>query len=143
MSNLINAERVTMSYGTRTLLDDLSLGPGPRRRGGVVGRNGAGKTTLLRVLAGTLTADSGRVTHTAQLSIGFWIRSTTRRPTSPFEISSSPARQITCGQLILVRERSSRHLLADVDLGHLMDSLSGGERRGRHSSNCCLLIMIC
>ena len=60
-----------MSYGTRTLLDDLSLGLGRGDVVGVVGRNGAGKTTLLRVLAGTLTADSGRVTHTAQLSIGF------------------------------------------------------------------------
>ena len=26
MGNLINAERVTMSYGTRTLLDSVSLG---------------------------------------------------------------------------------------------------------------------
>ena len=41
MSNLINAERVTMSYGTRTLLDDLSLGLGRGDVVGVVGRNGA------------------------------------------------------------------------------------------------------
>ena len=71
MSNLVNAERVTMSYGTRTLLDGISLGLGRGEAVGVVGRNGAGKTTLLRVLAGMLTPDAGRVTHSGHLSIGF------------------------------------------------------------------------
>ena len=71
MSNLVNAERVTMSYGTRTLLDGISLGLGRGEAVGVVGRNGAGKTTLLRVLAGMLAPDEGRVTHSGQLSIGF------------------------------------------------------------------------
>ena len=70
MSNLVNAERVTLSYGTRTLLDDISLGLGGGEAVGVVGRNGAGKTTLLQVLAGTLVPDAGRVTHTGHLSIG-------------------------------------------------------------------------
>ncbi|HKN44589.1 MAG TPA: ATP-binding cassette domain-containing protein, partial [Propionibacteriaceae bacterium] len=71
MSNLVNAERVSMGYGTRTLLDSISIGLGRGEVIGVVGRNGAGKTTLLRILAGTLTPDIGRVTHTSQLSIGF------------------------------------------------------------------------
>jgi len=71
MSNLVNAERVTINYGTRTLLDGISLGLGRGEAVGVVGRNGAGKTTLLRLLAGALVPDSGRVVHTGQLSIGF------------------------------------------------------------------------
>src|SRR4029450_10257250 len=71
MSNLVNAERVTMSYGTRTLLDGISLGLGRGEAVGVVGRNGAGKTTLLRLLAGALAPDSGRVIHPAHLSIAF------------------------------------------------------------------------
>ena len=71
MSNLVNAERVTMSYGTRTLLNGISLGLSRGEAVGVVGRNGAGKTTLLRILAGMLKPDEGRVTHSSQLSIGF------------------------------------------------------------------------
>ena len=71
MSNLVNAERVTISYGTRTLLDGVSLGLSRGEAVGVVGRNGAGKTTLLRLLAGMFSPDEGRVTHSGQLSIGF------------------------------------------------------------------------
>src|SRR4029453_11372460 len=71
MSNLVNAERVTMSYGTRMLLDGISLGLGRGEAVGGVPRKGAGKCTLLRLLAGTRVPDSGRVTHTGCLSIGF------------------------------------------------------------------------
>ena len=45
--NLVNLESVSLSYGVRPLLDDVSLGIAERDRVGVVGRNGAGKTTLL------------------------------------------------------------------------------------------------
>lgn len=40
---------------------------------GLLGRNGAGKSTFLKVLAGTMRADSGRITSTGEISwqIGF------------------------------------------------------------------------
>jgi ATP-binding cassette subfamily F protein uup len=129
MSNLINAERVTMSYGTRTLLDDLSLGLGRGDVVGVVGRNGAGKTTLLRVLAGTLTADSGRVTHTAQLSIGFLDQiDHTPSNVSVRDLIVAGAPDHVWAANLGTRE-IVEHLLADVDLDTALDSLSGGERR--------------
>ena len=65
MANLINIERATVGYGTRTLLDAVSLGVDEGDAIGVVGRNGDGKTTLLQVLTGTREPDSGRVTHTS------------------------------------------------------------------------------
>ena len=48
--NLVNLEGVGKAYGTRVLLDDVSLGVGEGDRIGVVGRNGDGKSTLLRLL---------------------------------------------------------------------------------------------
>jgi ATPase subunit of ABC transporter with duplicated ATPase domains len=42
MANLINLERVTVGYGTRTLLDGVSLGVEEGDAIGVVGRNGDG-----------------------------------------------------------------------------------------------------
>ncbi|HEX3005756.1 MAG TPA: ATP-binding cassette domain-containing protein, partial [Angustibacter sp.] len=67
--NLVNLERVRLAFGTRVLLDDVSLGIAAGERIGVVGRNGGGKSTLLRVLAGRQDADDGRVTHTGGLRV--------------------------------------------------------------------------
>src|SRR5258708_18048447 len=71
MANLINVERATVGYGTRKLLDGVSLGVDDGDAIGVVGRNGDGKTTLLQVLTGIRPPDSGRVTHTSGLPVGY------------------------------------------------------------------------
>ncbi|MFJ8852135.1 ABC-F family ATP-binding cassette domain-containing protein [Streptomyces sp. NPDC102437] len=68
--NLVNVEQVSKVYGTRALLDGVSLGVSEGDRIGVVGRNGDGKTTLIRMLARLEEADSGRVTHSGGLRLG-------------------------------------------------------------------------
>ncbi|MHC0433983.1 ABC-F family ATP-binding cassette domain-containing protein [Streptomyces sp. O3] len=68
--NLVNVESVSKVYGTRALLDGVSLGVSEGDRIGVVGRNGDGKTTLIRMLAKLEEADSGRVTHSGGLHLG-------------------------------------------------------------------------
>jgi ATPase subunit of ABC transporter with duplicated ATPase domains len=129
MSNLVNAERVSMGYGTRTLLDSVSIGLGRGEVIGVVGRNGAGKTTLLRILAATLTPDSGRVTHTNQLSIGFLHQVDDTTPDASVRdliVGGAPDHVWAAN----ARTRAIvEHLLADVDLDVRVDGLSGGERR--------------
>ncbi|PJN36974.1 glycerophosphodiester phosphodiesterase [Streptomyces sp. CB02959] len=69
-ANLVNLEAVDKVYGTRALLDGVSLGVNEGDRIGVVGRNGDGKTTLIRILAKLETADTGRVTHAGDLRLG-------------------------------------------------------------------------
>jgi ATP-binding cassette subfamily F protein uup len=129
MGNLINAERVTMSYGMRTLLDSVSLGLDRGEVAGIVGRNGTGKTTLLRILAGTLTPDSGRVTQTSYLSIGFLEQA------EEITVDASVRDLIVGGAPDHVwaadsgRRSIVAHLLADVDLDAQISTLSGGERR--------------
>jgi ATPase subunit of ABC transporter with duplicated ATPase domains len=129
MGNLINAERVTMSYGTRTLLDSVSLGLDRGEVAGIVGRNGTGKTTLLRILAGTLMPDSGRVTQTSYLSIGFLQQG------EEITVDASVRDLIVGGAPDHVwaadsgRRSIVAHLLADVDLDARISILSGGERR--------------
>ncbi|MFK8908822.1 ABC-F family ATP-binding cassette domain-containing protein [Streptomyces sp. YS-3] len=68
--NLVNVEAVSKVYGTRALLDGVSLGVSEGDRIGVVGRNGDGKTTLIRMLAQLEDADTGRVTHVGGLRLG-------------------------------------------------------------------------
>ena len=52
---------VTVHYGTRAVLQDVSLSIPAGQRVGLLGPNGSGKTTLLRTLAGILTPDRGEV----------------------------------------------------------------------------------
>jgi len=69
VANLVNIESVGKAYGTRTLLDGVSLGIAEGDRIGVVGRNGGGKSTLLRLLAKSEEPDRGRVTHSGSVHV--------------------------------------------------------------------------
>ena len=93
MANLINLERVSKSYGVRPLLDDVSLGISVGERVGIVGRNGDGKTTLLEVMTGIEQPDSGRVSKTRGVEIGYLHRATSSStPTRCARRSSAVAR---------------------------------------------------
>lgn len=65
-------EEVSMSFGARTIFQDISLLI--RKGDGValVGPNGAGKTTLLRVLVGELESPTGRVKIGSRVKIGYF-----------------------------------------------------------------------
>lgn len=71
MAHLLNAESATVVLAARTVLDRVSLGLDDGDRVGVVGRNGDGKSTLLRTLTRRQDLDSGRVTHTRDLRVGY------------------------------------------------------------------------
>ena len=79
-ANLVNLEAVDKVYGTRALLDGISLGVAEGDRIGVVGRNGDGKTTLVRLLAKLEKPDAGRVTHTGGLTLGVLTQGDTLDP---------------------------------------------------------------
>src|SRR5688572_3779196 len=129
MANLLNVERVSVGYGTRTLLDGVSLGVDEGDAIGVVGRNGDGKTTLLQILTETRPPDSGRVTHTSGLSVGYV------RQSDDFAAEATVRDVIVGGRAdhIWAAEAETRsvveHLLADVELDSAVGNLSGGERR--------------
>jgi macrolide transport system ATP-binding/permease protein len=57
----LRADGVSLSYGGRAVLTDVSLTVPPGSRVGLIGENGVGKSTLLRVLSGAETADRGVV----------------------------------------------------------------------------------
>ncbi len=59
--SVLAATNIRVVYGSRVILDEVSLSIEHGERIGVVGRNGAGKSTLLKVMAGLVTPDSGTV----------------------------------------------------------------------------------
>lgn len=58
----LSVKSVSKSYGTRTVLDQVSFTVRPGDKAAVVGENGSGKSTLLRLLATAETPDAGEVT---------------------------------------------------------------------------------
>ncbi len=57
----LSADAVTLAYGDRTVVEQLSLDLAPGRITAIVGANGCGKSTLLRALARLLKPRSGAV----------------------------------------------------------------------------------
>jgi len=125
--NLVNLEAAAKAFGSRVLLDGVSLGVSAGDRIGVVGRNGAGKSTLLAALAGTAELDSGRVTRARGLRLG--------------HLPQSEELAGTVGQLVFgtlpehawaadPRTRAvTDALLGGIGLDAMAGQLSGGERR--------------
>lgn len=129
MANLVNLESVSHAFGTRVLLDGVSLGVGAGEVIGVVGRNGDGKTTLLRVLTGDLVPDSGRVTISNSASIGVL---TQHQAGSPGETIRQVVLDGAADHVYAARadrREIVEALLAGVDLDRPVETLSGGERR--------------
>ncbi len=67
--NLVNLKDVGKSYGSRTVLSEITLGVAAGDRIGVVGRNGDGKSTLLRLIAGVEPVDSGVLTRAGDTEV--------------------------------------------------------------------------
>ncbi|MCK2217067.1 ATP-binding cassette domain-containing protein [Actinomadura sp. ATCC 31491] len=61
---------ITKSYGTRVVLDRVSLTVRPGERLGVVGDNGSGKSTLLKLMAGVERPDNGELVAVAPGGVG-------------------------------------------------------------------------
>ncbi len=125
--NIVNLEAAVKAYGSRVLLDHVSLGVAAGERIGVVGRNGAGKTTLLAALAGAADLDSGRSTRSRDLSIGYLPQA---------EDLSGTVREIVLGSQPEHEWAADARirgligaLLGDIDLDARAERLSGGERR--------------
>jgi len=69
---LLTLERLAAGYGTRRIIENVSLSVNPGDRIGILGRNGAGKSTLMRVLAGQLAPIAGALTAAPDVMTGFF-----------------------------------------------------------------------
>lgn len=58
---ILTCTNLRHAFGTRTVLDGVSLSVEPGERLGIVGRNGCGKSTLLKILCGLIEPHAGDV----------------------------------------------------------------------------------
>ncbi|MFF5483521.1 ribosomal protection-like ABC-F family protein [Streptomyces sp. NPDC012935] len=66
----LSVKDITKSYGTRTVLDQVSFTVRPGEKTAVIGENGSGKSTLLRLLAEAEVPDAGEITVSFPGGIG-------------------------------------------------------------------------
>ncbi|REE02384.1 ATP-binding cassette domain-containing protein [Citricoccus nitrophenolicus] len=129
MAHLLGAENIGISFGTRTVLDSVSIGVDEGDRIGLVGRNGDGKSTLMRILAGQQDPDDGRVTRRGGTTLGVLDQRDDLDPEDTVQhavvgdvpdhvwASDAKVRDVMGG------------LLGGLDWGRTVGTLSGGQRR--------------
>ncbi|MCO1340220.1 glycerophosphodiester phosphodiesterase [Kocuria polaris] len=129
MAHLLGAQALRVSFGTRTVLDGVSLGVDDGDRIGMVGRNGDGKSTLMRLLALEQTPDEGRVTQRGGLRVGYLHQSDVLDGDLPVgEAIVGDAADHEWASNPRVREVMGG-LVEEVDWHARVSSLSGGQRR--------------
>src|ERR1700728_2237295 len=71
LAPIINAQGITKAFGADPLFQDVSFTVSEGDRIGLIGPNGSGKSTLLRILAGTISPDSGELAVRKRLRFSF------------------------------------------------------------------------
>lgn len=129
MAHLLGAENIGIAFGTRTVLEGLSLGVDEGDRIGLVGRNGDGKSTLMRILAGVQEPDTGRVTRRGGVRVGVLDQQDRLDP-------EHTVRQAVVGDVddhVWASDPKVRDVLGGLldgfDLDQPVRGLSGGQRR--------------
>jgi len=71
MTPFLQAENLSKRFGDQILFEDISFTIFQHRKIAIIARNGAGKTTLMEILAGNDTPESGQITKTSGVRIGY------------------------------------------------------------------------
>lgn len=125
MNNLVSLENISVSFGQRRVLSDVSLSLRPGRILTLLGPNGAGKSTLVRVVLGLIAPDKGVIKRDRHLRIGY----------VPQKLHLDATLPLTVSRFMRLRPGARKAdilpALKRVQAGHLieapMQKLSGGE----------------
>lgn len=140
-------DRLSASYGTAPVLQDVSLSVERGEIVSIIGPSGSGKSTLLRVLTGLLKPHAG-VVHVAGTQVDYGSAAALRKVRDRFAVvfqqynlfqNMTALRNVTIAPTIVKKrdaaevEREARALLEKVGLSHRIeaypDELSGGQQQ--------------
>ncbi|AFR03236.1 high-affinity zinc transporter ATPase [Pectobacterium carotovorum subsp. carotovorum PCC21] len=125
MSTLVSLNNISVTFGSRKVLSDISLTLQAGRILTLLGPNGAGKSTLVRVVLGLLSPTSGSLVRDPALRIGYVPQKLHLDTTLPLTVSRFM--QLRPG----VKKQDILPALKRVQAAHLleqpMQKLSGGE----------------
>jgi len=129
VAHLLGAENIHLSFPTKEVFDDITMGINDGDRIGVVGRNGDGKSTLLKLLAKRIDPDEGRVTYRGSLQVGLLDQGDVldgELSVGEAVVGEMPEHQWASNPK--VRDVIGG-LLNDLDWNQKVSELSGGQRR--------------
>lgn len=69
--NILNAEKISKTYGEKELFDCITLGVNDGDKIGVIGVNGTGKSTFLKIIAGVEFPDEGKIVKGRNVTIEY------------------------------------------------------------------------
>lgn len=125
----IGLEHVSLSFATKNIFNDATIGVNEGDRIGIVGKNGDGKSTLLRLFAGSQTPDEGRVSKRSGIAVGFLNQYDSLDDNATVRQAALDNRE----EYEWASQTSSREivqtLLNGISLESHIGDLSGGQRR--------------
>ena len=68
---LLSAEKLSINFGSRQLLEGVNFYLNEGDKVGIIGINGTGKSTFLKVLAGVIPPDEGRITRNPNVQVSY------------------------------------------------------------------------
>lgn len=71
MATLVSAFQVSKAFASKNLFQGISFAIDTEQKIGLVGPNGAGKSTLLKILSGAMSPDSGQISFSNSLRLGY------------------------------------------------------------------------
>lgn len=69
--NILNAEKISKTYGEKVLFDKVVLGVNKGDKIGVIGVNGTGKSTFLKIIAGIEEPDAGEIVSGRGVTVSY------------------------------------------------------------------------
>ncbi|MGG3573516.1 ABC-F family ATP-binding cassette domain-containing protein [Bacillus gobiensis] len=132
-NQVIEAEGVSLSFGSKTLISDFQELVIPGDRIGIIGPNGTGKTTLLNMLAGRMVPDEGNITIGQTVKTGYYTQDHEEMNESlriiDYVKETAEIVKTSDGQVITAEQMLERFLFPRSTQRTFIHKLSGGERR--------------
>jgi ATP-binding cassette subfamily F protein uup len=128
---LLRLDQVSLSFGSRPLLDHITLQVDEGERVCVVGRNGEGKSSLLRLVAGEIAPDDGSVWTNPGARVAYLVQDVTAATDDTVEAVVAAASELAADQEPWEREQRVRVVTTQLGLDGdaRFAALSGGWRR--------------
>lgn len=123
--NILNAEKISKTYGEKVLFDKVVLGVNKGDKIGVIGVNGTGKSTFLKIIAGIEEPDAGEIVSGRGVTVSYLAQAPQFNPSDTivgYVIKDKNNASEAEAKTILTK-------LGITDFDAAINTLSGGQRK--------------